>query len=126
METGAPGKSASGDKILIGRREFFGWPASQERRESMLNLQRSGQFWSIGRVAWLLVALHPPLIAGLPGEAAPLFTRMGDPVSVPAEIVGHAMFVNVRVNGQGPFRVLVDTGCSVTLISPGARSSRGR
>ncbi len=51
-------------------------------------------------------------------EAAPLFTRIGDPVSVPAEIVGHAMFVNVMVNGHGPFRVLVDTGCSITLISP--------
>jgi predicted aspartyl protease len=49
---------------------------------------------------------------------APLLTRIGDDVSVPAEIVGHEMFVNVMVNGHGPFRVLVDTGCSVTLISP--------
>ena len=70
-------------------------------------------FW-----ACLLVALHPLSAAGMLSEAAPLFTRIGDPVSVPAEIVGHAMFVDVMVNGHGPFRVLVDTGCSVTLISP--------
>jgi predicted aspartyl protease len=69
-------------------------------------------------LAWLLILLHAPLVAGSLSMAAPLFTRIGDPVSVPAEIVGHAMFVNVMVNGHGPFRVLVDTGCSVTLVSP--------
>lgn len=68
--------------------------------------------------ASLLIALHPLPSAGMLDESAPLFTRVGEPVSVPAEIVGHAMFVNVMVNGQGPFRVLVDTGCSVTLVSP--------
>jgi hypothetical protein len=30
----------------------------------------------------------------------------------------HMMFVDVMVNGQGQFHVLVDTGCSVTLVSP--------
>lgn len=69
-------------------------------------------------LACLFIALHPLPAAGMLSEAAPLFTRIGDPVSVPAEIVGHAMFVNVMVNGHGPFRVLLDTGCSVTLISP--------
>jgi predicted aspartyl protease len=58
-------------------------------------------------------------------EAAPLFTRIDDPVSIPAEVVGHAMFVNVTVNGRGPFRVLMDTGCSVTLISPELAEAAG-
>jgi predicted aspartyl protease len=63
--------------------------------------------------------------ASLPIEAAPLFTSISGPVSIPAEIVDHAMFVSVRVNGQGPFRVLLDTGCSVTLISPELATAAG-
>jgi predicted aspartyl protease len=51
-------------------------------------------------------------------EFAPLFTRISTPVSVPAEMSNHAMYVNVMVNGRGPYRMFVDTGCSVTVISP--------
>jgi predicted aspartyl protease len=69
-------------------------------------------------VLWLLIALRPLLVADDQKEGAPLITHAGDTVSVPAEISGHAMFVNVMVNGHGPFRVLVDTGCSITLVSP--------
>ena len=69
-------------------------------------------------LVWILIALCSLLDAGVQSEAAPLFTRVGNAVSVPAEIVGHAMFVNVMVNGHGPFRVLLDTGCSITLVSP--------
>jgi predicted aspartyl protease len=75
--------------------------------------------------AWLLILLHAPLVSGSSSISAPLFTRIGDPVSIPAEIVGHAMFVNVMVNGHGPFRFLVDTGCSVTLVSPGLAAAVG-
>ena len=68
-------------------------------------------------IAGLLIALHPRMFAGTHGETAPLITRIDGPVSVPAEIAGHAMFVNVMVNGRGPFRFMVDTGCSFTLVS---------
>jgi predicted aspartyl protease len=51
-------------------------------------------------------------------ETAPLFTRISQPVSVPAEVTGHGIFVSVMINGQGPFRMLVDTGCTFTMVSP--------
>jgi predicted aspartyl protease len=51
-------------------------------------------------------------------ESAPLFTRINQPVSIPAEVTGHGIFVSVTINGQGPFRMLVDTGCTCTMISP--------
>jgi hypothetical protein len=76
-------------------------------------------------LGWLLIALRPLLGASMPSLSAPFFTRVGDSVSVPAEIVGHAMFVNVMINGHGPFRVLVDTGCSVTLVSPELAEAAG-
>jgi predicted aspartyl protease len=69
-------------------------------------------------LASLLAALHPLLAAGATSEATPFSTHVGDPVSIPAEIADHVIFVNVMVNGHGPFRVMVDTGCSVTLVSP--------
>ena len=68
--------------------------------------------------AWLALSLGPWLGAANFRELAPEFTRIGAPVSVPAEVSDHAMYVNVMVNGRGPFRMFVDTGCSVTLISP--------
>ena len=68
--------------------------------------------------AGLLIALSTPVFAGMQSEAAPLITRIGDAVSIPAEISSHEMFVNIMVNGHGPFRVMVDTGCSVTMVSP--------
>jgi predicted aspartyl protease len=66
----------------------------------------------------LFLAFGPVLFGGALSPGAPLITRVGDFVSIPAEISDHAMFVNVEINGHGPFRVLVDTGCSVTLLSP--------
>jgi len=66
----------------------------------------------------LLSALHPSLVAIAPGAASPFSTMVDESVAVPAEIAGHVMFVNVMVNGHGPFRVMVDTGCSFTLVSP--------
>jgi predicted aspartyl protease len=65
---------------------------------------------------WL--AIGPFLFAGTLSEGAPYFTHISGPVSIPAEIAGHVMFVNVMVNGHGPFRVMVDTGCSLTVVSP--------
>ena len=59
-----------------------------------------------------------PLSAEINKETAPLYTRMERAVTVPADLRNHFLFVNVMVNGQGPFRVFVDTGCSFTLFSP--------
>ena len=59
-----------------------------------------------------------PLTAEIIKETAPLYTRMERAVAVPADLRNHFLFVNVMVNGQGPFRVFVDTGCSFTLFSP--------
>ena len=73
----------------------------------------------------LLLALQPLPAAGMLTDGAPLVTRLGDPVSVPAEIVGHAMYVNVMINDHGPFRFLLDTGCSFTLVSPGVAEAVG-
>jgi predicted aspartyl protease len=70
-------------------------------------------------------ALNSLLAANAMSEAAPFFTRVGEPVSVPAEIADHVIFVSVMVNGHGPFRVMVDTGCSVTLVSPGLAEAVG-
>ena len=69
-------------------------------------------------LAGLLIALQPLLRASTQSEAAPLITRLDNPVSVPAEISGHQMFVNIMVNGHGLFRVMVETRCSVTVVSP--------
>jgi len=66
----------------------------------------------------LIVALNPPLGASTSSAGAPGFTRISGCVSVPAEITGHVMFVNVMVNGSGPYRVMVDTGCSISVVSP--------
>lgn len=59
-----------------------------------------------------------PLAAGDVRETAPMNTRVARAVAVPADLRNHVLFVNVMVNGQGPFRVFVDTGCSVTIFSP--------
>lgn len=63
-------------------------------------------------------AASTPAAAALPLNFTPLFTRLDQPVTVPAEVADHAFFVQVTVNDAGPFRMLVDTGCSNTLISP--------
>jgi predicted aspartyl protease len=51
-------------------------------------------------------------------EVAPLFTRVDGTVIVPAELSGRLFFVQAMINGRGPFRLMVDTGCSFSLISP--------
>jgi predicted aspartyl protease len=66
-----------------------------------------------------LVTIRPMLGANTSSsDGAPFLTHINGAVSVPAEVVGHVMFVSVMVNGHGPFRVMVDTGCSVTIVSP--------
>jgi predicted aspartyl protease len=78
-----------------------------------------------GFVVWLILALRLSLLAATPDAAAPFSTSLSGSVSIPAEITGHVMFVNVLVNGCGPFRVMVDTGCSFTLVSPELAEAAG-
>lgn len=75
----------------------------------------------IGRpLLWVWIAILGVCRVGASDlhETAPLFTRISQPVSIPAEVTGHGIFVSVIINGQGPFRMLVDTGCTCTMISP--------
>jgi predicted aspartyl protease len=69
---------------------------------------------------WVLIAAIgcSGLGASELNESAPLFTRISEPESIPAEVSSHGIFVGVMINGQGPFHMLVDTGCTCTMISP--------
>ena len=69
-------------------------------------------------MAGFLIGLHSSSLAAMNRENAPLITRIDGPVSIPAEISSHTLFVNVSINGRGPFRFMMDTGCSFTLVSP--------
>src|SRR5579859_1338792 len=69
-------------------------------------------------LAWLASVLTPIVRPAALSEFAPLRTRISVPVSIAAEISNHALYVMVMINGRGPFRMFVDTGCSVTVISP--------
>jgi predicted aspartyl protease len=51
-------------------------------------------------------------------ESSPLFTRISQTAVIPAEVSGHGLFVSVMINGQGPFRMQVDTGCTYMVVSP--------
>jgi len=68
-------------------------------------------------LTWLVIAGAAPLDAATLSEFAPLATRIGAQVSVPAERSNGAFFVNVMVNGRGPYRMFVDTGCALTVVS---------
>jgi predicted aspartyl protease len=75
----------------------------------------------MGRLClWVGIATigSAPLGASELNESAPLFTRISQPESIPAEVSSHGIFVSVMINGQGPFHMLVDTGCTCTMISP--------
>jgi predicted aspartyl protease len=68
--------------------------------------------------AALLLLSSAGLCASTLHEGAPLFTRITQTTAIPAEVTGHGMFVSVMINGQGPFRMEIDTGCSYSIISP--------
>lgn len=70
-------------------------------------------------LACSLIALATrPLSAGVLGAWAPLFTRISQPVVLPVQMANGAMLVEARINGQGPFNLIVDTGCTASIISP--------
>lgn len=91
-----------------------GQPASPRRMRRMKYTIRLG--W-IG-VAALAAGLVATASARTLDTAAPLFTRLKGPVVVPANVSDNVMFVSVMINGKGPFRMIVDTGASFTLVSP--------
>jgi hypothetical protein len=68
-----------------------------------------------------LVALLSVVIVGCSSPAGPkpgrtkLTSRL---IEVPVEIVGNLIVVETNWDGEGPWRFLVDTGSSVTLIDP--------
>ena len=69
----------------------------------------------------LNIGMAASILARLPAtvpEYAPLFTRIAQATVIPAEVSGHGMYVSVLINGQGPFRMQIDTGCSISIISP--------
>ena len=68
--------------------------------------------------AVLLLSSAGHRLAAAFNESAPLFTRLTDTVVVPAEFTNRSLFVSVKINGRGPFRMLVDTGSSVTVVTP--------
>ena len=69
-------------------------------------------------LGWIVAIGASRLGASQMHESAPLFTRISQETVVPAEVSSHGMFVSVMINGQGPFRMQVDTGCSYSMISP--------
>jgi predicted aspartyl protease len=67
---------------------------------------------------WTAAICATRLGASAMHESAPLYTRISQPATIPAEVSSNGMFVSVMINGQGPFRMQVDTGCSISVISP--------
>jgi predicted aspartyl protease len=49
---------------------------------------------------------------------SPLYSRVAGRIEIPAELCDKTLFVKVAINGHGPFRMMVDTGASVTMITP--------
>jgi hypothetical protein len=48
-----------------------------------------------------------------------------DRVELPVTFVGDYFFVEARINGAGPFRLILDSGCSNLVLSPGAAKLAG-
>ncbi len=91
----------------------------------------SMNFWliSLRTKIFLLALILPVLIAARLSASfnpdSPLFTRVPGRVVVPAHFSAHALFVDVSINGHGPYRMLVDTGASVSLITPAVAAAVG-
>ncbi len=112
----------SHESILV---ETIAWHGMGKQRacastfyQSKTNFPPTMRWSHLIRCVGILLCLPWPVFAEMNRENAPLITRIDGPVSVPAEISSHTLFVNVSINGRGPFRFMVDTGCSFTLVSP--------
>lgn len=78
--------------------------------------------WPAALLAWVLLAIgcasrptrEPLELATLPVVAQP---GLSSPVEIPLQVVGGLVLVDV-IGRDGPWRFLVDTGASTTLVSP--------
>ena len=70
------------------------------------------------------VTVNPPVAADafdVPKEATSEIEMAGDSITVPFHLVNNHIFVEAKLNGQGPFTLLVDTGGANILIPDAMR-----
>jgi len=61
----------------------------------------------------------------LVGAGGAVLAQDGDAVTVPFELKSNIIFVEVTINGEGPFSFIFDTGASVTVIRRGTAGPTG-
>lgn len=111
---------------------------SEEAGLPSLRAHRDESLPSIARRLGLLLALSAVLFSGCatvspPTSPAPARTRLAaGPLILPATVIGNHLVVEAVSDKAGPARFLIDTGSSVTLLSPefvaklGAKEARQR
>ncbi|MBI2922751.1 MAG: PDZ domain-containing protein [Planctomycetes bacterium] len=66
-----------------------------------------------------------PLIAALALLALPAAAEDKKPVTVHFDLEANLIWVSVKLDGKGPFRLAVDTGASTTVVLPGVAKELG-
>ncbi len=84
------------------------WPAVSSRQ-----LLRVGEIWGLVLVAVFFAGCFSP--AGPKPGRTKLTSRL---IEVPVQVVGHLVVVETNADDDGPWRFLLDTGSSVTLVDP--------
>src|SRR5690606_18959061 len=100
-------------------------PRPHCRSSRRTNARPSSRVGRPGRTRALLVLLVP-LVCLLvlpgcrtPGGPKPGRTKLSSPlVELPATVIGNLLIVEAQWDRSGPWRFLIDTGSSVTLVSP--------
>ena len=100
-------------------------PRPHCRSSRRTNARPSSRAGRPGRTRALLVLLVP-LVCLLvlpgcrtPGGPKPGRTKLSSPlVELPATVIGNLLIVEAQWDRSGPWRFLIDTGSSVTLVSP--------
>lgn len=78
--------------------------------------QRAGVAWQRAGRATVLLALCG-LLTSCPVRRAEQSLGVLQRVSVPAQVLGNLFVVDVKIGRDGPFRFLIDTGSSISLVS---------
>jgi hypothetical protein len=74
---------------------------------------------ALGLLAAGLLLLAPGCATIQSAISRPGFTKLSEPlVILPAERLGNLLLVQVKWDRSGPYRFLIDTGSSATLVSP--------
>src|SRR4051812_30182340 len=96
------------------------------REPDNATVARRGSHGLVG-LALVMMAAGLAGCATVIGPAPRKTTLASDRVSLPTAKVPQAaaLFVDVRINGQGPFRLLVDTGASCLVLAPRAAAAAG-